>query len=489
MFDLGKRVLAFVLAAGDGFAGGLAKTVPHCVMVAFLVVCVTLFLILAAVAPSGFRNGDAAVYAQQIEAGSFGKRTVHIGYYALGVLFTRMVPLDPDYALNILNALLGAFSAGIVLLIAYTITGRAVATFVAPIILVTCPVFVKESCGAEVYIPQLCLFLLSVLLVLWNRPIGAGVLFACAFFVTPSTILAAPFLVVLRPKGRFVVLWFVAFGLLSTAVIAPHSRDYFFGGRGLFAALGGGISRADALQKELRELGGFAFFWPFILAGMMTLAAAARQRLFAVSVLCLWFPGFLLGEKFADVPVQLPLYAILAVVAGAGVDRLLHCGRMRRLVATVALAVFILGAGFSGRRSYARFRESCREIEGYRDTVERISEVSKANFVAIGWWTRGILLEHYLFRRAYTGVWINAGCLYGKRGSRLQRKAWDQVRTAIEEGRDIWFLGRLRPDMERLLLENGYGIEIERDVQRATVVKSDVPRVARDLRNPFTVAE
>jgi hypothetical protein len=441
----------------------LSTRLPRSVYIFFCIICFLGLFIFATLAPRGLLNGDAAIYAQQIEAVSFGKRTIHIGYYPLGVAFKYITSLETDLALNILNGLLGALCAGVVLMISYTITGSVMAGFASSLTLLTHYTFVKNAVFAEVYVPQLFFFLLTVQFTLWDRPIIAGISFAWAFLVTPSTILSAPFILLTRPKKRFVFLWAITAALIVAIVISPYIHDFLFGGRGLLNSIEAGMSISKAVNKELKELKGFYFISFFIIVGWISMVASIQYRLFAIAISCLWLFPFIFGEKFGDVPVQLPLYSILAVVAGFGIEEVLMYPK-KSLIKCVVVVLFVSGIIVSGTASYSRVVRISQKIDYYNLTVQMLSECAEPDFIAVGPWSRGILLEHYLFRNSYTGVWVNTEWLDGKWGEKHFDRGWEELRTAISDSNQIWLLRPDREDIETLLLDEGYKIFPFRDV-------------------------
>lgn len=467
MTTLFAHLLSHSMALRDNFHRTLSTKLQRSVLAVLCIVCIFVFVVLATLAPRGLQNGDAALYAQQIEAVSLEKRTVHVGYYLLCIAFTHLTPLDMDFALNILNVLLGALCAAIVFSITYTINGRPITSFAAPIVLLTHYVFVNNAIFAEVYVPQLFFFLLSVQLTLWNRSIGAGLSFAFAFLVTPSTILSAPFILLLRPQKRFVLLWAITLVAVVTIAISFHINDFLYGERGLLMAMESRMSIKQALMKEFQELMGFSFIAVFIMGGLISMGASIKHRLFAISIVCLWLAQLVFGERFGDVPVQLPLYSIFAVVAAVGLDKILHHQKRPLFLATGAIIVFALGIVFSGAKSYSMALQTSRSINYYRDTVYNISQIAEPGFIAIGPWSQGILMEHYLFRKSYTGSWINTEWLDGKWSDKYKNKSWEQFRTAMSEGNQVWLLQTKREDINKLLLENGYKIKLFRDVSMA----------------------
>ncbi|MCX7012077.1 MAG: hypothetical protein NTW86_05840 [Candidatus Sumerlaeota bacterium] len=376
------------------------------------------FLFLSAFAPRGLANADAALYAQQIEGLNINDRTIHIGYYLLGIPFTRISPFDVDFSLNLMNALFGALCVGLVPLIAYTLTGRLIPSIAASVALATHCLFVYHSAFAEVYVPQLFFFLLTAQLILRDRPIGAGLAFGCAFLATPSTILAAPFVALLRPRWRSMSFFALSFLALVGAVLFPHVHDFLLEERGLLKAVSAGIGPTGAIKKEFADLMGFSLFLVFVAAGLIRLALRPDRRLFGAALVCLWLFPFVLGEKWADVPVQLPLYAALAATAGVGLAAWADFPWRRAVALGTAVAIFGLGMAVSGTKSYLYVSSVSAQIDSYRTNVHIIAEAAKPGYVVVGRWSRGIVFEHYLFRRANTGVWINSDWIDGIAGKR-----------------------------------------------------------------------
>ena len=95
--------------------------------------------------PHGFLNGDAPVYAERIATRSLGNGSVHLGYYLAGLFFTRLLPIDPPLALNMMSAIAAALCVGLVVTISYTTTGRVSAGIAAAATLVALPVFAENA--------------------------------------------------------------------------------------------------------------------------------------------------------------------------------------------------------------------------------------------------------------------------------------------------------------------------------------------------------
>jgi hypothetical protein len=148
-----------------------------------------------------------------------------------------------------------------------------------------------------------------------------GISLALAILVTPSALLALPCFTLLRPDRRSLSrLYWTILAILAIAII-PHYRDYFFGNRGLITAATSPMNIVSAAIKEGYEvIFGLFLYVPFMLVGFVQMLKDRKLRIFSAFVICFWLFNFLFGERFSDVPTQLPLYAILCVISGLGVQ-------------------------------------------------------------------------------------------------------------------------------------------------------------------------
>jgi len=386
------------------------------------------------------------------------------------------------------------------------------AAVIAALLLATHPIFVQNALYAEVYGPQTCFVLLSLLLWLIDRPVPAAFSFAMSVLITPSSLLALPLLVILRPQRRALV----TLGAISAAVLSffvlPRYADYLFGDRGLLRAAEGRLGPGLRLLKEGHEVFlGFFLFLPLLLMGLRELIRQRRLWALGAGLLLLWLGGYMLGERFMDVPVQLPFYAMLCCVVGLGClpwlneirmrnhgrgrfwilpilaavlivamklteerlprgagvygsvrgglvlavaavallasagSLLLRAGRFSRIVPLVL--ALLLPLGVNGLRAFSWAEAAGERALGYRDLVLKMSRTAGPDFLAVGGWGEGILLEHYLYRRSYTGRWINTQWLDGKWGESWEMRSRKKLEEAVAARREIWLLG---PDPARL---------------------------------------
>ena len=431
------------------------------------------FVLFSFISPNALVNGDAALYEQQIVHFDLSQRTIHLGYYLLGIPFIHLLPLPADYALNLMNCFFGALSVALIFLIGYTVSKTLFAGFVASLFLLTNYIFVYNAVYAEVYIPQLAFFLLSVQLVLSQKAIGGGVSFALAFLISPSSLFGFPCLMLLL-RGRKQLMHFSAAAfLLISAALALHVDDYLFGGRGLLKALQGHINMTQAFLKESREvLGSLIFYLPFILAGGVQIIKDKGLRTLGIAIFSLWLLTFLFGERFGDVPSQLPTYALLCLMGGLGFDCATRfCKGRAPSILYSAFLLLIFCTSMTLLFTLQRIDNKNQNLMEYRNTVVALNQRALPHYLVVGEWTQGILFEHYLFQRSYTGVWINTEWLSGDWGPIKQKESVNKLNTAITSRREIWLLDN-NPSLFSYLQKRGYTIEPFRNVYRAALKNS-----------------
>jgi hypothetical protein len=355
-------------------------------------------------------------------------------------------------------------------LIALTLVQSHRVAFFSAIVLSTNYLFVINAVYAEVYLPQLFFFLLALQFVLLQKAIPAGAAFALSFLVTPSALFGLPCLLLMqRDKRAIAHLTITAFIIVMIALF-PNLNDYFSGGRGLIKAVSSNLTIKDALVKEGREISmSLAWYAPLFLAGGVSLMNNNRLHRFGVALFSLWFFSFIFGEKFADVPVQLPAYALLSLVIGLGSNYLLTVSTKRnRLLFSTVFLFIMLCISITGFISFRRTAETTCNLNQYRDSALEINRQSHPEYLVVGDWSKGILFEHYVFQQSYTGVWINTEWLYGDWGDRIQEDSRKKFKEAIASGREIWFLGN-EFSLFSELYHHGYHIELFKNFYRATV--------------------
>ncbi len=303
------------------FFASLTDFTSLSVIISIIIFLVSLTLF-ASLTSNALINGDAAVYEQEIISRlDFSRITVHIAYNLLGALFTQILPGSNDYALNLMNCFFGAISIALIYLLSFRISSRHTTSIISSLFIATNYLFVINSLYAEVYVLQTFFILLSLHCWLSKKPILTGFTLALAILVTPSTLLALPCFIVLRPdRPSLLRLYGTVFVVLAIAII-PHRSDYFFGSRGLFNAARSPINVGSTIIKEGYEaVFGLFLCVPFILIGAIHVVKERRLATFGAFLVCLWAINFLFAERFSDVPTQLPLYALLYVIGALGVQ-------------------------------------------------------------------------------------------------------------------------------------------------------------------------
>ncbi len=301
-----------------------------------------IFIAFALAAPDSFINGDAVVYASQIQAADFTERTTHLGYY-LVAWPVSFLPISLSHALNLLNCAFGAGVAVLVGLIGARLTGSTIVGPLSAIVLAVNTILVDNALHAEVYIAQTFFLMLAIYLWQRERPVWAGAGCAAAFLVTASSAFAAPYLIVMRPKWRPLLLLGATAAILSAAALLPVLHNYLFGARGLLVAAEHGVDYKLATLKTGRDLFfGFFALLPFLFAGAVECWRRPALRRFGLAVAAMAVTVFLFGEKFTDVPVQLPTYALASVIAAIGIEATLTGDRKPAILGAVAGACLVV---------------------------------------------------------------------------------------------------------------------------------------------------
>ncbi len=448
----------------NNFAAPFLETLQPCKtkdILIGLIIFLTAFAVFASLSTEAFFNGDAAVYLQQMQNLNFTDRPVHLGYYLLGAGFIRLLPGSDDRAINLMNCFLGALSIMLVYFITFTICHKHIPAIVASLLLFTHYMFFEYSIYAEVYIPEVCFFLLSILLWLLNKPILAALSFLLSFLITPSAILALPCFLILRSRLRPLLLFCAIFAISAAVMIFPVRQSYFFGSRGLFDAANRSFNLSWALSKEGCEiLYGFSFCIPLVVAGLFEIFSRKQFRPFAFALLILWLITLFSAEKIQDVPPQLPAYAMLCVVGGLGLGLLLRILDNRthlRFIIPVALIAVITAIFISGFCAFTGVRIFIKDNTAYRNAAIQISKVADPDYLVLGNWDRGILFEHYVFHKLFTPYWINLEWLDGTCGRDQQDESIKKFNQAVAAHRQMWLLEYHRVAMTNLQ-KNGYEI-------------------------------
>ncbi len=462
-----------------------ARPVPQGIAWAALGVFGVSLVVLCSVAPTQLSSADAAVYQQQIERGDLLSRPTHVGYYGLGAAFFRVAGAS-DRSLNQLSAVAAALTLGLLFWMAYRLARALPAAGAATAVLATHGLFVLNALHAEVYLVESALLLGALHLHLAGAPLRAGLALAAAALVTPSAIFVAPAFVLVRPRLRD-TLWIAATSAIALVVVlAPFAQHYLFGSRGLLSGAAADVDPVRAVRKEGMEVVlGFFGTWSFVALGILLAKGRRWLRPLVLASGLGWALNFALGERFGDVPVQLPLYVWLVLFAGlvltdendepAG-GRLAFLSTASAAAAAAAfwgheeiqvlrdvsvaflggcVVAFLVGPWLAERVRPGRGvwvllgltlaaggALAWMQEKFVRDEAAAFHEAVAAQParagepLAVGGWSPGILFEHRRYDDSYTGNWVDV--------RELEEEQTREARAAVEgaraAGREVWLL-------------------------------------------------
>jgi hypothetical protein len=190
------------------------------------------------------------------------------------------------------------------------------------------------------------------------------------------------------------------------------------------------------------------------------------------AILSLWLITFLFGERFGDVPSQLPTYALFCFIGGLGFDYLAQFCKRRGSFLTYSLYLLLIACTImTVLFTFRGIIATNRNLTEYRDTVVALDRSALPDYLVVGEWKEGILFEHYLFQKSYTGVWINTEWLSGDWGPLKQKESINRLNTAIASRQEIWLLDN-NSSLFSYLKKHNYTIESFRNVYRAVLKNS-----------------
>jgi hypothetical protein len=337
----------------------------------------------------------------------------------------------------------------------------------------TNPLFTSNAVFAEVYGAQLFFFLLSIVLLLYNKPVFAGIFYAVSFLITPSAIFGLAMLVPFRKERPLLIRFAISALIIIIAIVSPVASDYFIGGRGLLKASRSSLTISAALFKEYREFfSTMLWYVPLLIAGAIEMIRYRRYRDWGLTIFCIWLFTFVAGERFGDVPVQLPSYALMCIMVGLGFHSVINFFHDKSRMVTASVYFYlIISVAWSGISSRNQIMSTGARLETYRETVYALKHAAQPDFIAVGPWTEGILFEHYLYGASYTSMWINQEWLSGIWGDAKRVQSREALNRAILSGKEIWLL-KQDASLFSALQERGYRINPFLTVFRASPLKT-----------------
>lgn len=371
------------------------------------IVLLALFVAHALLLRPVLQNGDSAVYNAQIESRLLNIRTTHIGYIALGIVFDVVLPFATDLNMNVMVLVLGTVGLSGVYACARTLSGSRLASIASAFLALLLPSQLQGMLLSEVDVVSAALVAASYACFLRAHPRCAGLLFGYAVLVTP---LSGPLLAVfgltipisrgaaapslLRQARRLLV-----FGAAACIVYLPpvlvHYQDYVHGPRGLLNAPSSIDRLPDRIEHSFlfigHELGSLL---PVYVLGLCACVLNSRLWRLGQPALALVASIALMsvvGERFSNVPVQLPNLLLLAALPAVALS-------VTRWTMVIGL-LLELGLGQSvARQSYISVLAAIERGEWDRSLCNAIREQSRphaAVLVGLTSWARKRMFERY----------------------------------------------------------------------------------------------
>jgi hypothetical protein len=382
------------------------------------------------------QNGDGAVYNDQIEQRILAMRTTHVGYMLLGISANTILPFDVERNMNIMCLAFAAVGGAALFRIAQSLGASRGVAAMAPLLALGIGAYLRGAVLAEVDVVACSLILVAIALWLDGRVAAAGGAFGLATLVTPITALSLP-LVIFTPRRRRGApkRWtghlrdVALFGGVALACYLPlvgfFWHDYWYGGRGLLHAPREVWDVRQQIARSIAFLGSSASQWLW-LALAATLAGIVSGAPLSVGVAAALVVAGSVGERFLDVPVQLPQLCVLAAFAVVLVGRLPTRGLRWS-------ALLILWAA-TAWPTYSKVAEEVREDVDNRETYRAMAEQTPKMILAgvPDSWDDGLRFERIVYRRTKLGLGMSF------------RDLRNSSQTIVERRPDyaIWLVGR-----------------------------------------------
>ncbi|HET7546034.1 MAG TPA: hypothetical protein VFK05_39465 [Polyangiaceae bacterium] len=353
------------------------------------------------------QNGDSAVYNQQIAECDLAGRTTHVGYFVLGILFDRLLPFTTDLNMNVMVLLVGWLGLAAL----YATTARLTESRLAA--LATVPMALGLSAQlrgmllSEVDGVSVAFVALSFACFQRGAALVAGFLFGFSLLVTP---LSGPLLTVfvvsaavrallnregLRQQVRSLLALAAGSLLVYLPPVAFFFRDYVYGSRGLLHAPRASASVPRRIAQSLDfitdQLG---YMLPLYVVGALVCLASPRLWRAGQPALALLLSVLLLavvGQRFQDVPVQLPNLVLLGMLPAIAFA-------ISRAWLRVGLSVLFCGCLLNVKSSYQSLFSDLRRSQQQRELALEIRALSAPRapiLVGLSGFHESRMLERY----------------------------------------------------------------------------------------------
>lgn len=332
------------------------------------------------------QNGDAAAYNEQIDTHALAIRTTHFGYMLLGMLFRSVWWWgETDYAMNLMTWLFGTIGALAVYFTVHRLTHSAPASAAAALALLCVPAYLRGMLLSEVDVPLAATVAVAFALLIEQRPKVAGATFGVAMLISPLAALTLPAFLVAGAfaagepgdpaPGWLRVRPLIWFATTSLAVYLPpvvaHYDNYLYSGRGIFNAprmrfdLAKHFRRSYVFTKQ--EL--LPLLPLYALGAWMAVRRSMAALPFAVALTAL--TSTLVGERFSDVPVQLPTTALASVLVGLALAQ-----QQSRAFRMALIGLVVIAIASNGAIATSRVRHNIESLVSERSTYAEMKRAS-----------------------------------------------------------------------------------------------------------------
>ena len=311
-------------------------------------------------------NGDTYAYADSMT--SFAGPAIHYGYFLIGHLIKSLLSRTGISSLQVvtwMSIVSGSLCVTCMYFFSFRLTGDRLQSALAAAILMFSGTFWFFAEHGEVYVPQLCLILLSATFITMGRPLISCLFALTAVSVTPTSCLAfVPILFVGTRSGltkRQIGWWFVAPAVGSFAILllwkfneivgilkwAIYSPKIFFDNISLARGVFLGVYQFLVVYLKPFNLLFLAAAW-----GAVLLWRENRHLFSVMLAFCLPYGAYILNLGLLSGDHLIVTYIAVSLLASYGLSAVLG-GLRVRTVAKVVVAVSVLAV--HAVTSYAAF--------------------------------------------------------------------------------------------------------------------------------------
>lgn len=354
------------------------------------IICCYVALHLHLVEPA-VQNGDAGEYNRAIDLGEWGPATTHVGYVALGRLLRLLVPGNIDVLMNYVCVVFGTLGGVGVYATARRYAIAVPTAMMAGLSLLCIPSYLRGMVLSEVDVPLAATCIVALAATVWSKPVLAGFAIGWAMLISPLAATFTPLLVLAAPMAgdgkqaalqhirRLALTAAIALALYVPVVLA-FREDYFFGPRGMLFAPRLSYNLPEHFERAVSFLRREVPDW--LVPGVIGICALGSKHIRGIGSplpgLCVCSAATLvLGERFVDVPVLLPVLTVAAVGVAAAVDQF---SRLVRYAPSLAFAVFLV---WQYPSSLKRIEAEVVRVRTDRRLIELMTASSPHNILVV----------------------------------------------------------------------------------------------------------